>query len=74
MATDKTEVLATVGDLLSVGARLGATQVLYHANLIAQREAAEVRDLPQSPAFGRRLKAAPEPHAANDHEPTSNTA
>ena len=74
MATDQTQVLATIGDLLAVGARRGAAQILFNAALIAQREAAEVRDLSQRPAFGRRVKAAPEPHAANDHEPTSNTA
>ena len=73
MATDQTQVLGLVGNLLSIGARRGAAQVLRNANLIAQREAAEVRDLSQSPVFGRR-EAAPDPHPLNDnHSPASST-
>lgn len=41
MATDQTQVIATAGDLLAVGARRGAAQVLFNATLIAQREAAD---------------------------------
>jgi len=40
MATDQTHVIATVGDLLAVGAKAGAARVLFNASLIAQREAA----------------------------------
>lgn len=39
--TDQTQVIATVGDLLAVGARRGAAMVLFNASLIAQREAAD---------------------------------
>lgn len=69
MATDQSQVLGLVGDLLAAGARRGAAQVLFNANLIAQREAAEVRDLSQRAVFGRRVKAQPQPHAANDQFP-----
>lgn len=73
--TDKSQVIATVGDLLAVGAKAGAARILFNASLIAQREAAEVKHLSQRPAFGRRVKPTEHPHAANDHAlPSSDTA
>jgi len=65
---DRIQMLAVVNDLLAVGAHRGAALIRFYATMIAQRETAEVRDLPERP-FGRRVKAKPNPDAANDHSP-----
>lgn len=66
MAADQAEVLSVAHRLHACGARLGASQVLFNA--LSQGQAAQAGDLPQRPAFGRRVKAAEQPHAANDHQ------
>ena len=68
-SVDQTQVLTLIDGLLRSGCVLGARQVA--SNALAQAEAAEMRDLLQRPAFGRRVKPAPHPHAANDHQPTT---
>lgn len=65
--TDKSQVIATVGDLLAVGAKAGAARILFNASLIAQREAAEGRDLAQVSGL---IQPAPDFHPANDHGPS----
>jgi len=61
--TDKSQVIATVGDLLAVGAKAGAARILFNASLIAQREAAEGFD-PPKPVVG---KAAEHLNPTNDN-------
>lgn len=68
MATDQTQAVRVAQGLANLGASRGAGLVLFHAALQAQSEAAQVGDLAQRSVFGRR-KAAPHPHAANDHQP-----
>lgn len=66
-SVDQTQVLALIDGLLCSGCVLGAQTVA--SNALAQIYAAEVRDLLQRPAFGRRVKTVPKPDAANDHAP-----
>lgn len=69
MTSDQTDLLALIDGLLRSGCVLGAQKVA--SNALAQIYAAEVRDLLQRPAFGRRVEPKPHPHAANDHQPTT---
>lgn len=75
MTSDQSQVIRVSAGLMADGAFHGAALILVNATLMAQREAAQVRDLPQSPAFGRRGQPAPHPAPANDHQlPASDTA
>lgn len=55
--------------LQALGCRRGAFLLLLNA--AAQREAAQVRDLPQAPRSRRRVVAQPQPHAPNDNHPAT---
>ena len=63
--TDQPEMIAAAGRLVRLHAFRGAARVLFNAAV--QRQAAEVTDLSQRPAFGRRVKPTEHPAAANDH-------
>lgn len=71
MANYQSQALATVEDLLRLGARLGARQVAFNAAIQAQRQAAQVRDLVERHALRRADKPAPHSAPANDHGPIS---
>ena len=73
-AADYAQVIATAHRLHSSGGRLGVATILFNASLAAQREAAEARDLPERPAFGRRLKTAEKLDPANENHPDTSTA
>lgn len=66
-SVDQTQVLALIDGLLRSGCVLGAQTVA--SNALAQVYAAEVRDLLQRPAFGRRVQSVPNPAPANDCHP-----
>lgn len=73
-AADYAQVIATAHRLHSSGGRLGVATILFNASLAAQREAAEARDLPERPAFGRRVQPTENLNPANDHASTSQPA
>ena len=71
---DYAQVTSVAARLHAMGARFGAGLVLANASLAAKREAAEAGDLPERPAFGRRVQPTENLNPANDHASTSQPA